>query len=487
MAFIDSLVGGNPSLFLLEVTVIFISLVFIFIDQFKFLKQNKPGQTAILKIVGIYGFFGSLWIYLSDIIVSIFIHDPMAITNISLVKGTLFIVLTTLLLYYILGKYLKKYHLSQKNLLTSEARFRFLVEQAPEAILLYSVSRDRFIDANIQAEKLFGLTRDQIYLLNFQKTCSLSPLNPVSEAEIKDHIQKVLAGETVICERFIHNPISGEDIPCEIRMVQLPSTEDQLIRLSFINISERQKAQARIIELNELKNNFIKIISHQLRTPLTIIRWSLDAILSGENGHISKNQDGIIRVAAKADDEVISRLNDLLTVMDIEEKRVLISKEEVQLESLLNSVVNNFKSEIKVKKIKFQVILPKKPLPLIMIDSLRLREVFVKFIDNAITYTPEKGKIIAKLSLDGNNIRFEVIDNGIGIPTKEQPLLFNYFHRASNAYTMKQDASGVSLNIAKHFIEAHNGQIGFISTEGKGSTFWFTLPILEPSQVQLNA
>lgn len=477
--------GGYPFQFLLEVTVIFISLILIFINQIDTKHQAKPEQTLILKIVGIYAFFGGLWIYLSDELIGLFIHDPSIITSLSILKGTIFIILTSLLLYFLLKKYLKTYHISQKALLESEARFRFLVEQAPEAILIYSIKLDHFTDANLQAEKLLGLPRDKIFLLNFQKTYSTGPNQPTSDSDFKIHLHKVLSGETVIYERYLHNS-QGQDIFCEVRMVLLPSLDQDLIRASFIDITERQKAQARIIELDKLKNNFIKIISHQLRTPLTIIRWSLDAILSGENGTLKKGQDGILRVAAKADAQIISRLNDLLTVMDIEEKRIIISKEEVQLESLLTSVVKSFDPEIKIKNLKLKFLLPKTPLPSIQADPIRLRDAFIKLIDNAITYTPENGKITIKLFSADNYIHFEVTDTGIGIPSKEQSLIFQYFHRASNAYVMKQDASGVSLNITKHFVEAHHGQIGFSSLEGKGSTFWFTLPQSEASPVQLN-
>lgn len=243
------------------------------------------------------------------------------------------------------------------------------------------------------------------------------------------------------------------------------------------DITERKNTEKRIKELDELKSTFIKIVSHQLRTPLSSVNWNLELLLDKEMGPVTQGQEEIIRVTSKANKEVILRIDDLLKAMDIEGGRLKLEKESTGIESLLNSVFEEFKKEFAVKKINYNLEYPKDPLPQVSADPQSIRDVFHKLIDNALSYTKEDGKINLKLYQSGQSIRFEITDTGIGIPKAEQPHLFQRFHRASNAFALKPDASGLGLYIAKHYIESHGGKIGFISEDGKGSMFWFEIPI----------
>lgn len=239
------------------------------------------------------------------------------------------------------------------------------------------------------------------------------------------------------------------------------------------DVSERKKLEARNKELDDLKNKFIKIVSHQLRTPLNSIRWNLEMMIGGQFGIMAKEQTELLRMIYGANGEIIRRINDLILSIDIKEGRLFLNKTKTDLVSLLGSAAVSFQQKCLVKELACESLTPTGVLPVAYIDAERIRGVMERLIENALAYTPKNGRITIALKKIEDNIRFEIMDTGIGIPKYEQENIFTPFYRASNAFLSQPDASGLGLFICKIIIEAHGGKIGFESEENKGSIFWF--------------
>ena len=324
------------------------------------------------------------------------------------------------------------------------------------------------------AEKMFGYSAQEVI---GKSVLFLLPSEVKGEMPIL--LNKAKIGEVIADHDSVRLCKDGSQLDVALSISPIKNKEGVVTGVSIVerDITVRKKGEFEIKELNEVRSKFINIISHQLRTPLSAVNWNLEAVLDGDFGELEDTTRKFLQITYKSSKQITDRINDLLTAMDIEEGRVVFNREEVALDSIAAAIMNEMVKRCELKNISCQYVAPEQDLPAIEGDSEKIRMAINKLMENAITYTKEDGKIIAKLEKRGDVIRFEVKDTGVGIPDPEQHRLFTRFFRASNASVMQPDSFGLGLFITKSFINQHGGNIGFESAEGTGSTFWFEIPM----------
>jgi signal transduction histidine kinase len=236
------------------------------------------------------------------------------------------------------------------------------------------------------------------------------------------------------------------------------------------------KSFEKLAEANRMKTEFISVVSHQLRAPLSNLSWSLELLMSGRLGKIEESQIDYFKILKENSERMKELVKDLLIVSKIESASLSLKKEKFLLQKLITEIIKEYEPYAKASNCKIEFY-PQENLPEILADRYQIRQVIENLLDNAIRYSKEEGKIKITLQKERNFIKFEIEDNGVGIPKQDQKFIFQKFFRASNILKYKTQGTGLGLFIAKSIIERSGGKIGFKSQEGVGSTFWFKLPI----------
>ncbi len=228
-------------------------------------------------------------------------------------------------------------------------------------------------------------------------------------------------------------------------------------------------------ERERLQYEFITIMAHKFRTPLTHIRWQANELSQQEN--IPKDMINSVIQIEKSAIELIHLSNLLMSADQISQEKYRYSYENTDLVSLVNKIITSLDDDIVLKNLKL-LIDAEAGLPYVYVDKDKLESAIYVFIENAITYTKKSGNIKIKVYKEKDTMWFYITDDGIGIAKKNQSMIFNRFYREESAKLANTEGIGLGLFMAKNIIERQGGSVGFDSEgEGKGSTFWLTLPI----------
>jgi len=238
----------------------------------------------------------------------------------------------------------------------------------------------------------------------------------------------------------------------------------------FRDVTEEKK-------LDESRTSFISIASHQLRTPLTSIRWFVEMLMAGDAGPLSKDQKHFVSQIYESADRMIDLVNLLLQIARVEAGRVRIEPARTDFKTVSDSVAFSLQAQLNEKEQTIEVKTSRDPMPLIPMDQEVVWNVIQNLLTNAIRYSPKKGVISVFITDKGDFLEYSVKDSGIGIPESQQSRVFEKFFRADNAIREIPEGSGLGLALVKSLVEGWGGKVWFESKEGAGTIFYFTVPI----------
>jgi len=248
-----------------------------------------------------------------------------------------------------------------------------------------------------------------------------------------------------------------------------------LFTLYFISETHLLKLLRQQNEANAMKDEFISFASHQLRTPLSAMKWFGEMLLAGDAGKLTKEQKNFIQKIFVSNQRMIEFVDTLLNISRIESGRLTNSPQPIDLKQLVSETIAEVKPKASEKQQRLSSSLPA-TIPTVNFDPALVHEVISNLLTNAIKYTPNKGRISLKVSQDSDNLTVEVSDSGYGIPKTQTRQIFQKFFRANNISRLETEGTGLGLYLAWLIVNSWDGKIWFSSVEGQGTTFWFTLP-----------
>lgn len=318
---------------------------------------------------------------------------------------------------------------------------------------------------NPRIEDLFNVESKEVVGKSFkdlEKISNFKPLTDALDKEIKKLFRQEISLNTNLVLEITTLPLVRENSN---------SKQEKLGNLVVLHDITREKL------IERMKTEFVSLTAHQLRTPLSAIKWTVRMLLDGDLGRVTKEQRGFLEKTYNSNEKMIDLINDLLNVTRIEEGRYVYRPALTDFLKLVKKVVQSRDKLIQDKSIKFEFKELKEKLPEILMDAEKMKLVVENLLDNAIKYTRAKGQVTLSLKKGIKEVEFKIQDTGVGVPEDQKERIFTKFFRGANVMRLETEGTGLGLFISKNIIEAHGGKIWFESKEGQGTTLYFTLPL----------
>ena len=381
----------------------------------------------------------------------------------------------------------------------SEQRFRILVEHAPEAIVVYDLDLDRFVDANSSAQSMLGLSREALLSRGpFDLYSGEQPDGLPLGLMMEEHLRRAMLGEPILVERNVRRA-DGSTFPCEVRLVRLPMEGRRLVRSGIVDISERKHSERELLgyrdhleelvqqrtaalsvavteaeSANRAKSVFLANMSHELRTPLnSVIGFSQ---MMADSSSMFEEEKHNLAIINRAGHHLLTLINDILELSKIEAGRMQLQTGPVDLRGLLDEVVEMVRMRSGDRGIALRLECSGVP-PLVRLDGAKLRQVLLNLLSNALKFI-EQGSVTLSLACQAQDdgqvaLAFAVRDTGSGIAQEDLERIFEPFVQADSA--VAQAGTGLGLTISREFVRLMDGELRVESTLGAGSVFRFDL------------
>jgi len=367
----------------------------------------------------------------------------------------------------------------EEQLQESERRFRAIFEGAGVGIDLVTLE-GRFIETNRALQEILGYSGDELRRMRFAE------LTHPDDAEIsRQRFQELITGQRdyyKLEKRYIRK--DGQVVWAILTVYLMRDRENQPSKVLAIveDISERKRLEEtlqrqydQLKELDRLKSDFVNAVSHDLRSPLTAIAGYAELLEDELAGPLTQEQRGFVQQIEKNGKRLERMLNDLLDFARFEAGTFRLNCETVDLVPKLHDVVDSLKPQVEAARLHLELSQPDAPL-LVQLDPERLERVLFNLLSNAIKFTPEGGTVRVTAETRDGMLYCAVTDTGAGIAPEDLPKLFRRFSQLELG-KRKKGGTGLGLSISKAIVEAHGGQIGVSSEPGRGSTFWFQVPL----------
>jgi two-component system phosphate regulon sensor histidine kinase PhoR len=352
---------------------------------------------------------------------------------------------------------------SLRDIATEKSKLRVIVNALVDGVLV--VNRDNHIVLNNPAAtKMLGIEMESIVNKPLQDCIRDKNLYVLPQMVSDLQTRKLSA----ICQEM---EIQGDyGLHLRIHACQVKGEDDDILGTVFVlqDISY-------IKELDRMKSDFIAMVSHELKAPLTAIQQQILIMAEGLLGATTEKQTEVLLRIKVRTNNLLTLIKNLLDLSCIEAGKIVQCKEPLQLNDIAEKVTELLDMQADKKNISLK-LKKAKNLPIIDADPNNMEEIFTNLVSNAIHYTPGGGEVVIKTGRQGEYVKIEVSDTGIGIKEEDLPRIFDKFYRVQSDQTRMVAGSGLGLSIVKGIVEAHLGKIDVVSQVGKGTTFKVLLP-----------